>query len=126
MLITERWSKTAYRLTNGGLSEMARFDVYRNSGEKAGDVPFLLDVQCDVLSALDSRVVVPLRRRDRFPVVSLPANLMPVLLVEGIECVMETPKLAAVPTRILKMPVASLESQRFEIGAALDFLFQGF
>ncbi|MBS4050008.1 MAG: CcdB family protein [Methylomonas sp.] len=105
---------------------MARFDVYRNSGGKSVDVPYLLDVQSEVLSALDSRVVIPLKRRDCFPPVSLPANLMPILLVEGIECVMETPKLAAVPTRILKTPVASLESQRFEIGAALDFLFQGF
>lgn len=105
---------------------MARFDVYRNSGAKSADVPYLLDVQSDVLDDLDSRIVVPLRRKDRFPSVSLPANLMPTVLVEGIECIIETPKLAAVPVRILKTRIGTLESELFEIGAALDFLFQGF
>jgi toxin CcdB len=105
---------------------MARFDVYRNSSATSDDVPYLLDVQSDVLSALDSRVVVPLRRLDRFPAVKLPTNLSPIVVVDGLECVLETPKLAAVPARILKSPMMSLEAQRFEIGAALDFLFQGF
>lgn len=105
---------------------MARFDVYRNSGDKSADIPYLLDVQSDVLNGLDSRVVVPLRRRDCYPVISLPKNLLPTLEIEGVEYVLETPKLAAVPMRILKTRVASLETKRFEIGAALDFLFQGF
>jgi len=52
--------------------------------------------------------------------------LSPIVVVDGLECVLETPKLAAVPARILKSPIMSLEAQRFEIGAALDFLFQGF
>lgn len=105
---------------------MARFDVYRNSSDKSADVPYLLDVQSDILDGLDSRVVVPLRRHDRYQAVPLPTNLMPTVEVEGIDCVLETPKLAAVPVRILKTRVASLEAKRFEIGAALDFLFQGF
>jgi len=41
-----------------------------------------------------------LRRRDRFPAVPLPERLMPVLEIEGVACLMETPKLAAVPLRI--------------------------
>lgn len=105
---------------------MARFEVYRNNSAKSADVPFLLDVQSDVLDRLDSRVVIPLRRRDRFPTVSLPADLMPVFQIDGVEYVLETPKLAAVPVRILKERITSLEASRFEIGAALDFLFQGF
>lgn len=105
---------------------MARFDVYRNSGAHAADTPFLLDVQNDLLSGLDTRIVVPLRRRDRFPGVPLPANLIPVFEIDGIDCMLETPKLAAVPLRILKTPVASLSERQFEIVAALDFLFHGF
>jgi toxin CcdB len=69
---------------------------------------------------------VPLRRRDRFPVVSLPATLTPTFEVEGVECLLETPKLAAVPLRLLKTSVASLAARQFEITAALDFLFQGY
>lgn len=106
---------------------MARFEVYRNpEPARAADVPYLLDVQCDLLSALDSRVVVPLRRVDRFSSVGLPKNLAPVFEIEGVACFMETPKLAAVPVRILKMPVASLMQSSAAIVGAMDFLFQGF
>ncbi len=105
---------------------MARFDVYRNTGAHASGTPYLLDVQGDLLQNLETRVVVPMRRRDRFPDVSLPGNLVPAFEVEGIQCIMETPKLAAIPRRLLKVEVASLAERRFEIVAALDLLFQGF
>ena len=112
--------------TRCGRSEMPRFDVYRNSGTHAIVTPYLLDVQSDMLQGLETRIVVPLRRRDRFPVVSLPVNLTPTFEIEGIECLLETPKLAAVPLRLLKTPVASLASSQFKITAALDFLFHGY
>ncbi|MGZ5077891.1 MAG: CcdB family protein [Methylobacter sp.] len=75
---------------------------------------------------MNTRIVVPLRRRDRFAAVRLPDNLTPTFEIEGVECLLETPKLAAVPLRLLKTPVTSLASKQFEITAALDFLFQGF
>lgn len=105
---------------------MARFDVYRNGGAHATNVPYLLDVQCDLLSGMDTRVVVPLRRRDKFSGGKLLRPLMPAVEVEGVSCVMETSKLGAVPCRILKSPVATLTEQKADITAALDFLFQGF
>ena len=106
---------------------MARFDVYANpDAERALVVPFLLDVQCHLLETLDSHVVVPLRRLDQFAKVSLPRNLAPSFEVDGVPCFMETPKLAAVPSRLLKIKVASLAGQRDDITGALDFLFQGF
>jgi len=53
---------------------MPRFDVYRNNGEHAEVTPYLLDVQSDLLQGLETRIVVPLRRRDRFPVTNLPTK----------------------------------------------------
>ncbi len=106
---------------------MARFDIYPNPGQNLqSNVPFLLDVQSDMLSVLDTRVVVPMRRVDRFPAGALPQRLSPVFEVDGIACFMETPKLAAVPAKILKSPVASLATEHADITAALDLLFQGF
>ena len=106
---------------------MARLEVYRNSGDYAEHVPYLLDVQSEVLSSLDTRVVIPLRRRDSLPALRFPANLMPEVLVEGISCLVETPKLAAVPLGLINgPPVAVLADKHFEITAALDFLFQGY
>jgi len=105
---------------------MARFDVYRNAGTHAAETPYLLDIQSDLLQGLETRVVIPLRRRDCFPVSNLPGNLTPTFEIEGVECLLETPKLAAIPLRLLKIPVASLTDHQSEIVAALDFLFQGF
>jgi toxin CcdB len=88
--------------------------------------PNLLDVQSDLLDGLETRVVVPLRRRDRFPACMIPARLSPVFIVEDMECLMETPKLAAVPLRTLNAPVHSLADAQAAITGALDFLFQGY
>ena len=106
---------------------MARFDVYPNpEPTRSRDVPYLLDVQCDLLSSLESRVVIPLRRVDRFSAVGLPKNLAPVVDIEGIACFLETPKLAAIPVRLMKTPVTSLAASGAAIIGALDFLIQGF
>ena len=105
---------------------MARFDVYRNTGAHSAETPYLLDVQSDLLHGMETRVVIPLRRRDCYPMVTIPDNLTPTFKLEGIECILETPKLAAVPCSLLKKPVTSLVAAQFQITAALDFLFQGF
>ena len=105
---------------------MARFDVYPNSGSHSSTTPYLLDVQSDLLDGLDSRMVIPLRSLDHFSKVKLPTRLMPVLRVNGKEYLMETPKMGAVPKRILKTSLASLAEQQDQITSALDFLFQGF
>ncbi len=105
---------------------MARFDVYANPGGHAATTPYLLDVQSDLLDGLDSRMVIPLRSRKHFPTVKLPTRLTPVFIVEGEECLLETPKMGAVPQRVLKSPVMSLKDHQGYITAALDFLFQGY
>ncbi len=105
---------------------MARFEVYRNPGVHAASIPYLLDVQADLLDQLDSRVVIPLRRLDQFGTVTLPQTLAPVFSIEGHDCILETPKLASVPRRILAKPVASLANEQSSVTAAMDFLFHGF
>lgn len=105
---------------------MARFDVYANTGPHASHTPYLLDVQSDWLQGLETRVVVPLRKTSHFPSVKLPDQLCPVFTLTGEECLLETPKMAAVPLRVLRSPVASLATEQARIVAALDFLFQGY
>lgn len=105
---------------------MARFDVHANPGSHATTTPYLLDVQSDLLDGLDTRMVVPLRRLEAFPKVRLSTRLTPVLTVHGEALLLETPKMGAVPQRILKTPVTSLAGEQAQITAALDFLFQGY
>jgi toxin CcdB len=104
---------------------VARFDVYRNVSPHATSTPYLLDVQCDLLDQLETAVVIPLRRVDRSAAVVPPARLIPVFEIEGHRCLLETPKLAAVPRRLLKDRVTSLANDQSEVTGALDFLFQG-
>jgi toxin CcdB len=105
---------------------MARFDVYANPGIHATTTPFLLDVQSDLLDGLDTRMVIPLRSLKTFPKVKLSTRLTPLLTVNDEDLLLETPKMAAVPQRILKTPVTSLAGEQEQISAALDFLFQGY
>ncbi|MDD5367104.1 MAG: CcdB family protein [Gallionellaceae bacterium] len=105
---------------------MARFDVYPNPGSHANTTPFLLDVQSDLLDGLDSRMVIPLRSLVHFAKVKLPARLTPVLNIQGMDYLLVTPKMGAVPQRILKSPITSLAADQPQIKAALDFPFQGY
>jgi toxin CcdB len=105
---------------------MARFDVYPNPGAHANSTPYLLDVQCDLLDGLDSRMVIPLRSLEHFAKVKLPTRLTPVLQVNGKDYLLETPKMGAVPKRILKTSLACLANEQNQITGALDFLCQGY
>ena len=99
---------------------MARFSVYENVDGEG----YLLDVQADLLSHLNTRVVVPLLPLDSAPIPAKTLN--PVFDIEGTQYSMVTQFMAAVPVRILKTAVLSLESRRDDVTAALDLLFQGF
>ncbi|KXS55388.1 MAG: putative CcdB-like protein [Marinobacter sp. T13-3] len=99
---------------------MARFDVFVNESG-AG---YLLDVQSDLLSGLNTRVVVPLLPKSSAP--SPAQRLNPVFIIDKEELVMATQYLAAIPDSELRSGVGSLAEQQDEISAALDMLFLGF
>ena len=105
---------------------MAKFDVYPNPSSSAITTPYLLDVQSDLFDGLDTRMVIPLRTQSAFAKLKLPERLMPIFTVKGKKLILETPKMAAVPTRILKQPVATLLDQQSTVVTALDFLFNGY
>ncbi len=104
---------------------MAQFDVYVNPNKETNQsVPYLLDLQAELLDNLATRVVVPL----------VPAALMG----RGVKHLnhrfklrdnvffMSSAELAGVPISAMGERVGSLKEQRQEIIAALDFLFTGF
>lgn len=104
---------------------MAQFDVYENPNENTRkNVPYLLDLQADLLNSLATRVVAPL--------VSATAmgkpidHLNPQFQIKRKTVHMSTAELAGVPVRTLGEKVGSLKDQRHVIISALDFLFTGF
>lgn len=113
-------------MSNGVRSNMARFDVFINPGRHRATTPYLVDVQGNHLESLATRVVIPLRRKDSFPKVKLPSDLIPVFVIEGVECLLDTPQLAAIPRSELTQLVASLASRQTDLSSALDRLFGAF
>jgi toxin CcdB len=86
-------------------------------------IPYLLDVQAELLDRLATRVVVPLVLAEEMGLAARQLN--PQFNVESVSVVMSTAELAGVSSRSLGDKVASLASRRTEIIAALDLLFTG-
>lgn len=102
---------------------MAQFDVYANPlGGIAEEFPYVVDVQSEFLSALDTRVVVLLGRQQRF--LPLPHLAFPVTITDD--------TLWFYPTQMLTLRKSSLgrvitplADCRDAIIAALDRLITG-
>ncbi|HIJ57300.1 MAG TPA: CcdB family protein [Deltaproteobacteria bacterium] len=104
---------------------MAQFDIYHNPNEETNQmVPYLLDVQADLLDSLATRVVVPLIAASAMG--KAVRHLNPQFKIRDVTVFMSTAELAGVPIRAIGEKVGSLQEQRDEIIAALDFLFVGF
>lgn len=103
---------------------MARFDLYRNPvRSQVKEIPFLLDVQSEFLELLETRMIVPMRRADRFR--KTIEHLNPVFEHDGHKLVLDTASMASVPRAELKQLVGNIRSQRLDIENALEFLFTG-
>jgi len=99
---------------------MVRFSVYKNNDS----LGYLLDVQSDILSGLNTRTVVPLERIDDSPKPA--AYLNPIFVIENESYVMLTQFIAAIPESELNKRVTNLSEFHSEIMTALDMLFTGF
>ena len=97
---------------------MAQFDVYRLP-RGAGSI-LVVDVQNKLFDGLATRVVAPLyplNAKDK-PIL----RLNPVVEIEGQRYLLAIQEMSALRVKSLGAKVASLEAQRDEIVAAIDFL----
>jgi toxin CcdB len=105
---------------------MASFTVFANPDSTSKkSIPFLLDIQSELLSTLDTRVVVPLYLKSTAQILPI-SRLTPVLSFQGKTLVAMVPELAGVSKRHLGPPVGTLIEARPELLAALDLLISGF
>jgi len=105
---------------------MAYLDVYPNPNKaSAGQLPYLVEIQSDLLGALPTTVVIPLGLPgvvEHTPVL----RLNPALALDGTQYILMTQELSAIIRRQLKPCLGNLASHRNEVIAALDFLFTGY
>lgn len=102
---------------------MARFGIYMSPGKNKENVPYLVDVQSIVISALTTRIVIPLRTLTVFSSLALPGDLFPIIEVNGVRHFLDTPQMGAIPLSELKVKAGSAHVQQSEIQTALDRVF---
>jgi toxin CcdB len=105
---------------------MAQYDIYLNPhpGSRAS-VPYVVDVQCDLIDQLPTRLVMPLSRIGA-TLPRLPVGLCPTVEVEGEQLSLMAHQAAAVPARMLRKPLATISHRASDVIAAFDAILSGF
>jgi toxin CcdB len=98
-------------------------DVHRNADDETGQIPWLVDVQSNLLSDLETRVVIPLIRTETFG--RRARWLHPAFKVEDQNVVLATHLVTAIRRNALGSPITSLDGQRDAILRAIDILWSG-
>lgn len=103
---------------------MAQLDVHANGlASDAGEAPYLLLLQADLLRDLGTLVVAPLYPLEEFgPTIT---RLHPVLQIDDQRMVLSTAELAGISRHNLGPYITNLEPHRDAIFAAVDLLFFG-
>ncbi|MBT2320748.1 CcdB family protein [Variovorax paradoxus] len=104
---------------------MAQFDVYANPSEtQRGEIPWMVDIQSDILNKLQTRLVIPLALRAHMPA-AMPRSLCPRISWNGLALV-ALPHLAA-PFRVTDLGPGqgNLRTQASDFVAALDAVISG-
>lgn len=101
---------------------MAQFDVYKNENELTNKrVPYLLDIQNDILDSINTRVVIPLVKE-----IKDFKGLTNEFIIEDTKVYLTTSQLGTVHKNELKTKIQSLENQKEDIKNSIDFLIYGF
>ena len=86
-----------------------QFDVFENPSPRMRDVyPYVVDIQSDLLSALATRMVVPL---------AITVNNKPLMLVPF--------EAAPLDKRLLRSEITSIRDRSHDIIGAMDAVFSG-
>ncbi|MGH8455365.1 MAG: CcdB family protein [Stenotrophobium sp.] len=102
---------------------MSQFDVYRNLQPTRELFPYLLDLQAEAVSMLETRIVAPLILRSKF---SQPSRVInPVVSIQGRKYVVLVQEMAGLPKRQLGSAVTNLKEGRADFIAATDLLLTG-
>ncbi len=103
-----------------------QFDAYPTPGQAKAFFPYVVDVQADLLSSLDTRLIVPLLpMREGKAAPKLLTRLNPIVELAGKRYVLLANQTANISAGRLRQPVGNLTDQRQAIVEAIDFLVTG-
>lgn len=105
---------------------MGQFTIHRNKNPKStANIPYLLDIQSDLLSELNTRIVIPLYLKECQGIEPL-TKLTPEFQIEGKQYLLMTPQMAGISTKDLGEASGDLAERRTDIISAIDLLISGF
>lgn len=101
---------------------MVQFDVYKNENDQTNQkVPYLLDIQNDILDSINTRIVIPLvKDKNDFK------GLTKEFIIENQKVYLTTSQMDAVHKNELKTKITTLINQKEEIKNSINFLIYGF
>jgi toxin CcdB len=103
---------------------VAQFDVYPNpSSSAARGVPYVVNVQSDLIDGLSTRLCVPLATFDFAG--SIPLKLSPNVVVKGRRLHALAHFAAPLPAARLRRPVANVAAEASALVAAIDVVLSG-
>jgi toxin CcdB len=102
-----------------------QFDIYENPSPRMRDIyPFVVDVQSNLLSALATRMVVPLAVTS-LSAKDLPQRMCPIITVNNKPLMLVPFEAAPLDKRLLRIEIASVLERSYEIIAAMDSVLSG-
>lgn len=105
---------------------MKQWNVYPDpSARSRGDIPFLVDLQSNLLDALPSRLPAPLARTRLAPE-GAPRALRPLFNIGGLSVALLAHETGPIEARLLKRRADSLLAPAHEVVAALHAPVSGF
>ena len=104
---------------------MPQFDVYKNPSKKSSSYyPYLVDIQNNYISELETRIVIPLGKAEFFNNEAM-TRLQISLSFDNENLLLMTPQISSISRKQLKKPVGSVAHLRQDIVDALDFAISG-
>ncbi len=104
---------------------MPQFDVYKNPSKKSSAYyPYLVDIQNNYISELETRIVIPLGKAELFNNEAM-TRLQISLSFDNENLLLMTPQISSISRKQLKKPVGSVAHLIQDIIDALDFAISG-
>ena len=114
---------TACSWKNFRIGMSRQFDVFPNPSRTGREGrPFVVDVQSNRFHDVRTRAIIPLIVTSD---VEETPRLTPSFVINGRRLYLQPLEIGILPARLLRNPVANLESERYRIIAAIDLVFTG-
>lgn len=104
---------------------MSHYCIYKNYSLTKNNYPFLLNIQSDLLSHIDTRLVIPLAPIGNFNN-QLIKNVNMIIRIQSEDYIVLTQQMAAIPIGMIGDEIMVCEEQRHEILRCIDFLVTGY